>query len=278
MKEEVVLDIKGELRSLINQLLNEEIRPKLHEICEEEYQKVVRSSNAVCENISNTTPTGLKTLAGIPVKSPILILGCEFRRTAQFVHILRGQGYETIDLFAVSDYDKPAIFKRCFDQKEGTLIVFPDIGNDMSATINMAKQHGMPVLHIEHLFELDRVPSITICGSYKFINEMEIRASEFRNQGFIVNVPRKLDVPVGDVISDSTARTMHLRKIDNSDIVFIVNPGGYIGESTLHEIEYAIMTGKPVYYMEQPSLYGVGNSFIGADKVSYNLLHDKGDI
>ena len=277
MKEEVVLDIKSELRSLMNQLLNEEIRPKLHEICEEEYQKV-RSSNTVCENTSNTIHTELKTLAGIPVNPPILILGYEFRRTAQFVHILRGQGYETIDLFSVSDYDKPALFKRCFDRKEGTLIVFPDIGNNMSATISMAKQHGMPVLHIEHLFELDRVPSITICGSYKFIDEMKIRASEFRNQGFIVNVPRRLDVPVGDVISASTARTMHLRKIDNSDIVFIVDPGGYIGENTLHEIEYAIMIGKPVYYMEQPSLYGVENSFIGADKVSYNLLHDKGDI
>jgi hypothetical protein len=41
---------------------------------------------------------------------------------------------------------------------------------------------------------------------------------------------------------------LHLAKIDMADEVLVVNPGGYIGESTRREIEYAARTGKPVAY------------------------------
>ena len=43
---------------------------------------------------------------------------------------------------------------------------------------------------------------------------------------------------------------MHLRKIDMADEIFVINDGGYIGESTRREIEYAKATGKPVRYLE----------------------------
>ncbi|MER6128642.1 hypothetical protein ABT173_39995 [Streptomyces sp. NPDC001795] len=41
---------------------------------------------------------------------------------------------------------------------------------------------------------------------------------------------------------------LHLRKIDVADEVLVVNPGGYIGESTLSEINYARSLGKPIRY------------------------------
>ncbi|MFX4271855.1 hypothetical protein ACQBAR_16510 [Propionibacteriaceae bacterium Y1685] len=44
--------------------------------------------------------------------------------------------------------------------------------------------------------------------------------------------------------------TLHLCKIDLADRVLIVNPGGYIGESTRREIEYARTTGKPVSFTD----------------------------
>ena len=44
---------------------------------------------------------------------------------------------------------------------------------------------------------------------------------------------------------------MHKRKIDMADEIFVVNVGGYIGSSTRSEIEYAIVHGKPVRYLEQ---------------------------
>jgi hypothetical protein len=43
---------------------------------------------------------------------------------------------------------------------------------------------------------------------------------------------------------------LHLRKIDLADRVLVVNPGGYIGESTSREIEYAHATGKPVSFTD----------------------------
>jgi hypothetical protein len=44
---------------------------------------------------------------------------------------------------------------------------------------------------------------------------------------------------------------LHKRKIDLADEVFVLNVGGYIGESTRSEIEYAETTCKPVRYLEE---------------------------
>lgn len=46
---------------------------------------------------------------------------------------------------------------------------------------------------------------------------------------------------------------LHLRKIDLADRVFVMNPGGYIGESTRAEIKYANSLGKPVDYEFTPA-------------------------
>jgi len=43
---------------------------------------------------------------------------------------------------------------------------------------------------------------------------------------------------------------LHKRKIDLCDEVYVLNVGGYIGESTRSEIEYADAHGKPVRYLE----------------------------
>jgi len=43
---------------------------------------------------------------------------------------------------------------------------------------------------------------------------------------------------------------LHLRKIDLADEVLVLNVGGYIGDSTRREVEYARTTGKPVRWLE----------------------------
>ena len=48
---------------------------------------------------------------------------------------------------------------------------------------------------------------------------------------------------------------MHLRKIDLADEIFVINVGGYIGESTRREITYAEKTGKKVNYLEKQDEY-----------------------
>ena len=44
---------------------------------------------------------------------------------------------------------------------------------------------------------------------------------------------------------------MHKRKIDMADGIYVINVGGYIGESTRSEIEYAKALGKSVDYLER---------------------------
>ena len=43
---------------------------------------------------------------------------------------------------------------------------------------------------------------------------------------------------------------MHRQKIDMSDEIYVINVGGYIGESTKNEIEYAKARGKKISYLE----------------------------
>lgn len=44
---------------------------------------------------------------------------------------------------------------------------------------------------------------------------------------------------------------LHKRKIDLADEILVLNVGGYIGNSTRSEIEYAIAQGKPVRWLEE---------------------------
>ncbi len=46
---------------------------------------------------------------------------------------------------------------------------------------------------------------------------------------------------------------MHKRKIDMADEIYVINVGGYIGESTRSEIEYAKNIGRGVRYLEEES-------------------------
>ncbi|WP_235201241.1 hypothetical protein [Microbacterium sp. CH12i] len=76
---------------------------------------------------------------------------------------------------------------------------------------------------------------------------MRAANSDLTFAGVIVVAPGEAD----EVISDeqkAVLDALHLRKIDLSDRVLVVNPGGYIGESTSREIAYAQAAGKPVSF------------------------------
>ena len=46
----------------------------------------------------------------------------------------------------------------------------------------------------------------------------------------------------------------HLKKIDISDAIFIINKNGYIGESVKNEINYAKSINKEIIYLENNEL------------------------
>ena len=95
---------------------------------------------------------------------------------------------------------------------------------------------------------------VTLCGSTRFKEQFLETQKRLTLEGYIV-ISVGLFGHSGDdeVWKPGTKEMlddMHLRKIDLADEVFVINVGGYIGESTRREIIYAEETGKKVNYLE----------------------------
>ncbi len=102
---------------------------------------------------------------------------------------------------------------------------------------------------------------ITLCGSTKFKDEFIKAQKDLTLKGNIVIsvglFGHSGDDEVWENMDEGTLTKtkemlddMHKRKIDLADEIFVINVGGYIGESTKSEIEYAKSTGKKVNYLE----------------------------
>ncbi|MFC8717119.1 hypothetical protein [Kitasatospora sp. NPDC057198] len=95
----------------------------------------------------------------------------------------------------------------------------------------------------------DRPEIVCICGSTRFTDEMRAANRALTFAGTIVVAPGEANEPVTEQ-QKAALDALHLRKIDLADRVLVVNPGGYLGESTRREIAYAHATGKPVSYTD----------------------------
>lgn len=102
---------------------------------------------------------------------------------------------------------------------------------------------------------------ITLCGSTRFKEEFMKAQKDLALQGNIVIsvglFGHSGDSEVWENMDEGTLTKtkemlddIHKRKIDMSDEIFVINVGGYIGESTKSEIEYAKKNGKKVKYLE----------------------------
>ncbi len=100
---------------------------------------------------------------------------------------------------------------------------------------------------------------VCFCGSTRFAQYFMIERWKLEKQGIITlginilpdgyfageNHHGAEQEGVKDILDE-----LHKRKIDISDEVVILNVGGYIGQSTKAELEYALEIGKPVSYLE----------------------------
>ena len=96
---------------------------------------------------------------------------------------------------------------------------------------------------------------ITLCGSTRFKDQFLEAQKRLTLAGNIV-ISVGLFGHSGDdeVWTKGTKEMlddMHKRKIDMADGIYVINVGGYIGESTRSEIEYARSRGKTIEYLEQ---------------------------
>lgn len=102
---------------------------------------------------------------------------------------------------------------------------------------------------------------ITLCGSTRFKDAyMEAQKRLTLEGNIVISVGlfgHSGDSEVWENMDEGTLTEtkkmlddMHKRKIDMSDEIYVINVGGYIGESTRSEIAYAEKTGKTVKYLE----------------------------
>ena len=99
-----------------------------------------------------------------------------------------------------------------------------------------------------------RYKVITLCGSTRFKDAFLEAQKRLTLAGNIV-ISVGLFGHAGDdeVWTEGVKEMlddMHKRKIDMADEIFVVNVGGYIGESTRSEIDYATANGKSVRDLE----------------------------
>lgn len=107
----------------------------------------------------------------------------------------------------------------------------------------------------------NRFPIITLCGSTRFKEDFMRVQKYLTLKGYIVIsvglFAHSGDEEVWDSMDEGTKTntkmmldSMHKEKIRMADEMFVINPNGYIGESTWSEICYARMIKKPIRFME----------------------------
>lgn len=116
-------------------------------------------------------------------------------------------------------------------------------------------------LALDGILGLPRPKIVCLCGSSRFIWYFATIAWQFEKQGYITFGLHLLpaNYTTEKVHADHIAEwegvsakmdDLHKRKIDLADEVFIINIGGYIGQSTASEIKYAKSKNKPINYLE----------------------------
>ena len=102
---------------------------------------------------------------------------------------------------------------------------------------------------------------VTLCGSTRFKDQfMEAQKRLTLEGNIVISVGlfgHAGDQEVWDGMDEGTlSKTkemlddMHKRKIDMADEIYVINVGGYIGDSTRSEIQYAEAHRKPVRYYQ----------------------------
>lgn len=93
---------------------------------------------------------------------------------------------------------------------------------------------------------------ITLCGSTKFESEFIEIAQELTLKGNVVLCPVIFTHRDSVGITDDKKKildSIYQKKIDMADEIIIINKNGYIGDSTMKEIEYSIRNNKKIYYL-----------------------------
>lgn len=123
---------------------------------------------------------------------------------------------------------------------------------------------------------------ITLCGSTRFKDEFLEVQKRLTLEGNVVISVGLFGHSGDDEVWTEGVKDMldrqHLAKIDLADEIFVVNVGGYIGESTKREIAYAEFKGKTITYLESCKMPGIYENYAAlcelynADRISDDVI------
>lgn len=95
---------------------------------------------------------------------------------------------------------------------------------------------------------------ITLCGSTRFREEFHLANKRLTLAGHLVYSVGWFIHDVGGPQPTDREKLLldavHMRKIMESDAIYVLNKGGYIGESTLREMYMAQVAGKMIFTLE----------------------------
>lgn len=120
---------------------------------------------------------------------------------------------------------------------------------------------------------------VLISSSYKFKDKWNEIKKEFVNSGFECTTPIDIDMELfgkAEGLSNEQTHKGHIRYfevLDQSDILYVTNYGGYLGKNMALEIGYAKKAGVKIYILE-PSDEPTINLFIEGVGKPNQLIQD----
>jgi diphthamide synthase subunit DPH2 len=81
---------------------------------------------------------------------------------------------------------------------------------------------------------------VYVCGSFRFVHELEELEERLKKENLEYEISKE---------KNSLGILGCLKKIDGADIIYVVDPGGYVGRSLCFDLGYAYAKNKPIYAM-----------------------------
>jgi hypothetical protein len=248
--DEATRQAQVEIRKEAVKLTTEELAAKFHEIYQQEAK---RQGDVRHKDSYDELPENIKEFDRVLacyVERLIAEAQAEtVERCASGLDIIEAQ----IELIIAAD---PRCFPAASEEVQWILDFQEYAKSAMKAVKAIRALSPDPLKALERV---DRPKIMCLCGSTRFkdafdeANYQETMAGTIiLTVGFFMHATgNKHGEDIGATPEQKIALDeLHKRKIDLADEVYILNVGGYVGESTRSEWEYAVAHGKPVRWLE----------------------------
>jgi hypothetical protein len=112
------------------------------------------------------------------------------------------------------------------------------------------------------------VNRLYVCGSFRYAQQMSQLEDRLREENVEYQMSKEID---------SLGILGCLKKIDDADVIYVVDPEGYVGKSVCVDIGYAYARNKSIYVMSSiadPSFMGMISGVLSFEELISFLRQD----